>query len=236
MIPSSPDSDHTLQVMAGTAAALGAGAAATWLLRRKAPPQPHPAPFSDEHITHTFVAALPTITRELNLEVATARQVEVFERTDARQVLWGLLNLGTSVALLRVPVSYRYHIRLHDPWRLRVVGHRVMVHAPRLQTSLPPALHTDELVRHVLRGWARGSTDELVAQLQQEMTPTLCRYATDPKHLDLVREACRLSVAEFVRGWLDGQGQWRADRLSTIEVRFADEPELLPAPTLKLLS
>jgi hypothetical protein len=222
--------------MAGTAAAIGAGAAATWLLRRKATTRPGPDPFSNEHITSTFVAALPAITRELNLEVATARQVEIFERTDARQVLWGLLNLGTTVAVLRVPVTYRYHIKLHDPWMLRVTGDRVIVEAPPIRASLPPAIHTDELVSHVMRGWARGSTSELVAQLQQEVTPTLCRYASDPKRIELLREACRQSVAEFVRGWLDGQQQWRAERFTSIEVRFADEPELPPVPTLKLLS
>ena len=32
---------------------------------------PPPDPFSAQHITRTFVAALPSLTRELNLEVAT---------------------------------------------------------------------------------------------------------------------------------------------------------------------
>ena len=68
---------------AGTAAALGTGAVANWLLRRQRRSVPAANPFSDEHITSTFVAALPTITRQLNLEVATTHQVEVFERTDA---------------------------------------------------------------------------------------------------------------------------------------------------------
>ena len=113
--------------MAGTAAAIGVGAAAAWLLSRKPPARPVPDPFSNEHITSTFVVALPTITRELNLEVATVRQMESFERTNARQVLWGLLNLGTSLAVLRVPVTYRYHLKLQDPWRLRVVGERIIV-------------------------------------------------------------------------------------------------------------
>ena len=68
------------------------------------------------------------------------------------------------------------------------------------------------------------------------MTPTLCRYAGDPRRIDLIREPCRPSAAEFVRGWLDGPGQWRADLFTHIEVRFPDEQELPPPPTLKLLS
>jgi hypothetical protein len=222
--------------MAGTAAAIGAGAAAAWLLSRKPATRPIPDPFSNEHITSTFVAALPTITRELNLEVATVRQMESFERTEARQVLWGLLDLGTSLAVLRVPVTYRYHLKLHDPWRLRVVGERITVEAPPIRASLPPAIHTDEMAQHAIRGWARGSTNELIKQLQREMTPTLLQFASDPRRIELVRETCRQSVAEFVRAWLEGQQQWRAERFTSIEVRFPDEQALPTAPTLKLLS
>ena len=58
------------------------------------------------------MSALPTITRQLNLEVATTHQVEVFERIDTKRLLWGWIDLGTNVALLRVPVTYRYHIKL----------------------------------------------------------------------------------------------------------------------------
>jgi hypothetical protein len=235
LIPSS-DSDHTIHLIAGTAAAIGTGAVATWLLRRQQQRSPVANPFSDEHITSTFVAALPTITRQLNLEVATTHQVEVFERTDAKVLLWGWIDLGTNVAVLRVPVTYRYHIRLYDRWKLRVIGNRLMVESPLIRASMPPAIHTDEMVSHAVRGWARGSASELVTQLQREMTPTLRRYAGDPKRIDLIRETCRQSAAEFVRGWLDSQGQWRADRFTNIEVRFADEPELPLAPTLKLLS
>lgn len=235
MNPSS-DTDHSIHIIAGTAAAIGTGAVATWLLLRQRRGVPVANPFSDEHITSTFVAALPTITRQLNLEVATTHQVEVFERTDAKVLLWGWIDLGTNVAVLRVPATYRYHIRLYDRWKLRVVGNRLIVEAPLVRASLPPAIHTDEMVSHAVRGWARGSANELVAQLQREMTPTLCSYADDPRRIDLIRETCRQSAAEFVRGWLDVQGQWRADRFTNIEVRFPDEQELPPAPTLKLLS
>ena len=78
--------------------------------------------FSREHITETFISALPTLTRELNLEVATSRQTETFERTESKSLLWGWLDLGTNVASLRVPVTYRYHLRLSDSWKLDVQG------------------------------------------------------------------------------------------------------------------
>ena len=68
MIPSSSETDHTIPILAGTAVALGTGAA-TWLLRQRKRQVPEVNPFSDEHITSTFVAALPTIKVT---EVATA--------------------------------------------------------------------------------------------------------------------------------------------------------------------
>jgi hypothetical protein len=46
--------------------------------------------FSEANITHTFIAALPTLTREMNLEVASSKQTEVLERSDARRFLWAL--------------------------------------------------------------------------------------------------------------------------------------------------
>jgi hypothetical protein len=136
----------------------------------------------------------------------------------------------------RLPFTYRYHLRLYDRWRLRVVGNVLIVEAPLIRAALPPAIHTDNMISHAVRGWARRAPGELVAQLQSEITPALCHYAVDPKRIDLIREACRESVGEFVRGWLEGHSQWRSGRITSIEVRFPDEQELPPGPTLKLLS
>ena len=104
------------------------------------PVAPAPDPFSSQHITRTFVAALPNLTRELNLEVATAKQTEFFERADHKKTLWGFIDLGTNVARLRVPVTYRYHLRLADPWRLEVQGNSLIVHAPKLVPRYFPGL------------------------------------------------------------------------------------------------
>jgi hypothetical protein len=54
--------------------------------------------------------------------------------------------------------------------------------------------------------------------------------------LEHVRHACRLSVAEFVRLWLEREGQWQEGGLTAIQVRFADETNLDKDPTLKFLS
>jgi hypothetical protein len=61
--------------------------------------------------------------------------------------------------------------------------------------------------------------------------------------VQLVREACRQSVAAFVKKWLMREGQWRSDRFTSIVVVFPHEAsvsadqdllQLRHEPTLKL--
>jgi hypothetical protein len=194
---------------------------------------PNPPPHTSctgEQLTSRFVAAIPEITPELNLELATATQTETFTKTST--CVWFGLDLGTSTAQIRVPVTYRYHLCLREPWRLEIRQQRITVHAPMFHPSLPPAIHTDRLEKLSVRGWARGSTAELIEQVQQAITPTLIQYAGEVRHLDLVRAQCRQSVAEFVRLWLEREGSWGAGGFSEIQVLF---PEELPAPPSKLL-
>ena len=200
--------------------------------RRKQPSHPTDVTqLTNAKITSHFVAAIPEITPELNLELATATQIETFTKTSIC-VLWDWLDLGTSTAQIRVPVTYRYHLCLREPWRLEIQHQRVIVHAPKFRASLPPAIHTDKLEKLSVRGWARGGTAELLEQTQREITPRLIQHAGDPRHLELVRAQCRESVAEFVRLWLEREGQWGAGGITEIQVKF---PEELSAPMIRQL-
>jgi len=55
------------------------------------------------------------------------------------------------------------------------------------------------------------------------LTEVLSERAADAAHLELVRERCRLEVAEFVRSWLLVEDHWRDDRFRSVTVIFADE-------------
>ena len=176
------------------------------------------------NITASFVAAIPEITPELNLELATATQTEVFTKASSC-VLWEVFDLGTSTVQIRVPVTYRYHLRLRESWRLEIQGKRVIVHPPKFRPSLPPAIHTDKLQKLCVRGWARGSTTELLEQTHHEITPTLITYASDPRHLDLVRSQCRKSVAEFVKLWLERERMWGGNGPTEIQIIFPSEED-----------
>jgi hypothetical protein len=190
--------------------------------------------FNEENITHTFIAALPTLTRKMNLEVASSKQTEVLERSDDKRFL--SIHLGTNSARMTVPVTYRYHIRLYDPWELHIGGSTLIVCAPEITCSLPPAIHTDEIAETTTRGWGRGSPIDLMEDLRRELTPVLSQYANDHRRLELVRDACRQSVAEFIRRWLKNEDHWKPGKFTAINVKFATEPVVPSSPTLQLLS
>jgi hypothetical protein len=197
------------------------------------------AKFASGTITRTFVAAIPEITPAGmgNLELATARQVESFHAEDSRSIFWDRLYLGTTVSEIRVPVTYRYHLRLAEAWKLEVSGAVCVVVAPPIRPSLPPAIDTARMEKRSEAGWARFNAQQQLDELEASITPTLIQYAADPRHVALVREQCRQTVAEFVRTWLLHEEQWRRDRFHTIKVVFADENVADPAqvpPTLEL--
>jgi len=182
------------------------------------------ARFNTGTITTTFVAAIPELLPgSSRLELAAYEASETFQRSDERRIAWDMVSLGTTVTEIRVPVTYRYHLRLEEPWRLVVRGNHCLVQAPEIRPTVPPAIHTERLEKRAERGWARFNVDDQMEALQRSITPTLTRRATDPKHLELVREQCRVQVAEFVRGWLLREQQWSSDRFSSITVVFADE-------------
>jgi HAMP domain-containing protein len=192
--------------------------------------------FKTGRITTTFTAAIP----KLNpggplLEVASFEATETLTRTDERSVFFDLLPLGKNVTEIRVPVTYRYHLVLADPWTLDVRGATCLVRAPRIRPSLPPAIHTDRMEKRSERGWLRGGTQEQMDSLERSLTPTLSARAGEPTQLALVREPCRKRVAEFVRAWLLHEGQWREGGFAAVTVVFEDEARLDPArepPTL----
>ena len=200
----------------------GATLTALLLLRSGQKPAPPPAKsFNDENLTERFISAIPELTQELNLELATATFNETFTKQSDLSTCWGWIDLGTSIVQVQVPVTYRYHLCLREQWQLELNHGRLTVHAPVITPSRPPAIHTDRLTTLAVRGWARGSTSSLLAELQQSITPTLNQFAGDARHLELVRPQCRASVAEFVRLWLEREGQ--AARITQITVRFTDE-------------
>jgi len=176
-------------------------------------------------ITSTFLAAIPRLVPDdsLRLELLAIEATETFTRTDDRRTFFDLVPLGTTVSEIRVPVTYRYHLRLDEPWRLEVRDRAVVVEAPPIRPTLPPAIHTDRMEKRSTADWLRLDADERMAELERSLTPTLSERAGDPARLDLVREQCRRRVAGLIRSWLEVEDHWRGDRFRAVTVVFADE-------------
>jgi hypothetical protein len=197
------------------------------------------AAFQTGTITRTFIADIPRLAQDsgARLEVAAFEAVETLRTTDERRVAWDLVSLGTTVTEIRVPVTFRYHVRLDEEWRLEVDDQTCVVHAPPIRPTLPPAIHTDGLERRSESGWLRFNEAQQMGELERGLTAALSERAADAVHLDMVRERCRLEVAGFVRSWLLLEDHWREDRFRSVTVFFADETESEPssrAPTLVL--
>jgi hypothetical protein len=177
-------------------------------------------------VTERFLSSIPTVTSPAagNLEVAIAENVETLSRTDERFAFWDLVPLGRTTVEVRVPVTWRYHLSLSDPWRVEVEGDVCRVLAPRLRPSLPPAIDTARLERRVESDWTRSDGPARLVELERMLTEALSRRAGDRLHLALVREPARRSVEGFVRRWLLDQRAWGAGGVERVEVRFADEP------------
>ncbi len=192
--------------------------------------------FRTERITTTFISSLPRMTADggTKLELVAIESVETLTRTDDRRVFFDMVPLGASVSEIRVPVTYRYHLRLDDEWRLEVREQGCIVHAPAIRATLPPAIDTAGLEKRSSSDWLRFDSDDQMAALEHSLTELLGRRAADPDTIDLVRETCRRRTAEFVRSWLLAEHQWRTDGLRSVTVIFADEPSEALSPTLTM--
>jgi hypothetical protein len=187
--------------------------------------------FATGTITTTFVSAIPRLVPDGGtlLELAAYETTETLTKTDDRRILFDLVPLGSTVSEIRVPVTYRYHLRLDEPWRLQVDGDTCVVLAPMIRPTLPPAIHTHRMEKRSESGWLRFDEDEQMEALHRSLTPTLAVRAEDLDHIELIRERCRVRVADFVRSWLLLEDQWGPGRFSTVKVVFADEETDRPA-------
>jgi hypothetical protein len=156
------------------------------------------------------------------LEVSTITAEERFDSTTSHTVLG--VPVGRTVAQIRVPTVYRYHIPLARDWSIRVTGNTLVVIAPATQPSLPVAIDTGKLEAFSSGLWSPITGANAVSALQKTITATLGKKAATPELLLLQRETARQTVSEFVQKWVVDQPRWKGGRMPTIFVFFQDEP------------
>ena len=181
--------------------------------------------FFSGDVTESFVSSMPQVedAGQGRLEVATAEIVEHLSRSEEKRMAWDLISMGTTSVEIEVPVTYRYHLRLDEAWKIEIHGPVCLVTAPAIRPSLPPAIHTDRMRSRTDEGMLSFDGAAQLDTLQRSLTPRLMERAKSPKHTDMVREPARRTVERFVRTWLLQQAYWTDDRFATIRVRFADE-------------
>lgn len=156
------------------------------------------------------------------LEVSTITAEERFDSSTTHTVLG--VPVGQTVAQVRVPAVYRYHIPLAKEWTLRETGNALVVIAPAVQPSLPVAIDTGKLASFSSGVWSPITGTAAVASLQRSITNTLASKAGEGNLIQLQRESARLTVSEFVRKWVVQQSRWGSKKPPTVFVFFEDEP------------
>ncbi|TDU66056.1 hypothetical protein EI77_03793 [Prosthecobacter fusiformis] len=197
--------------------------------------------FVTQDINQTFRQSVTEIASNQGdiLEVSTMQTDETVTNYDMKTLFNQTVYLGTTISEIRLPVVYRYHIKISEDWDLKVENGQCIVHAPALRPSLPPAIRTEGMEKKSEAGWLRFNAAENLAALEKNLTPTLEKRAGNRSHLNLVREASRKSVAEFVKTWLLKQDASTVDQVKSITVIFPDEipangqPRIMP-PTVQV--
>ena len=194
------------------------------------------AAFGQTTITESFRENIRKVTGTKGdiLELATLEADETFTRMDAKTTAWNLVYLGTTVSEIRAPAVYRYHLKLSDEWQVTQNEDTVVVVAPVIRPSLPPAIRTDKMEKKSAAGWARFNAAQNMGELEKSITPMLERRAGNPTHIDQVREPARKAVAEFVKVWALNNPSQKPD-IRHIVIVFADEPAAKTPETLQKL-
>lgn len=190
---------------------------------------------SPEVIEQQFISGIPTIFRTPggNLEVAGFTATETFRRATTARLPFTdyLLPFSTTVTVIHVPVTYRYHIRVFDPWQIDIRSNTCVIYAPEIRPTLPPAIHTDKMMIYSDEGLLSWDGEAEIDSVLRKITPTLTESARKPETIAGVREEARKTVAEFVRMWLINRGNW-GEEITQIKVIFRDElplnPEMIP--------
>jgi hypothetical protein len=156
------------------------------------------------------------------LEVSTITAEERFESTVNHTILG--VPVGKTVALIRVPTVYRYHVELAKEWKFADVGGSLVVVAPRVQPSLPVAINLAGLQGFSAGVWAPLFGAGQLAALQKAITPALDDKAKSDQMINLQREAARKTVTEFVEKWVLVEPRWKGLTKPTVMVFFSDEP------------
>ncbi len=175
--------------------------------------------FNAGRVTTTFISYATEVSGSNYLQFATLKQMEVFERTDARTTLWGQLALPEVMVEARAPVETTYYLDLNSRWEMQLEEQKVFVTAPEIRFNTP-AVDASAIRYEVREGSIFRDEEEVLAKLRDGLMEMSRQRAEE--NIELIRELGRRKTQEFVEKWLahtfdDGTSYG-------VEIRFADEP------------
>ncbi|RBP43604.1 hypothetical protein DES53_1051 [Roseimicrobium gellanilyticum] len=157
-----------------------------------------------------------------NLEVASpTTTMETFTKADSRMAAWGKIYLGTTVTEIKVPASYRFHVKLSELKDARVEGNVLIITAPEIRPSLPVAFDSTGVEKKSDSGWARFNSAEQLAEMEKNITTGLGERAV--KQAEVVREVARKDIEEFVQRWIVDNNPNLREQIRAIKVLFPGE-------------
>jgi hypothetical protein len=156
------------------------------------------------------------------LEVASPlKTMETFSKADARFAAWGWVYLGTATSEMKVPATYRFHIKLSELRQARVDGNILIVTAPVIHPTLPVAFDTTKLEKKSDGTWLRFDAAQQLDELEKSVTPALATRAQG--HVNTVRENARSDIAEFIQKWIvEAHPEYR-EHIKAVKVIFPGE-------------
>ena len=156
------------------------------------------------------------------LEVSKFQMLEQFDKTFVYSVLGH--EVGKTVAHIRVPATYRYHIELAPKWEVLRVGDVFKVITPPVKPSLPVAVDLARIQKDEGGSWVLVpfNKDSDLDALEREITAKLADKAASPVYHDEQQKLAKKTVTEFVGKWLVTQQPWKAAKQPRIEVVFGE--------------
>jgi hypothetical protein len=156
------------------------------------------------------------------LEVASPlKTMETFSRGDVRFGAWGWVYLGTTISEIKVPATYRFHIKLSEMKQARFDDSVLIITAPAIHPTLPVAFDTTAMEKKAEGTWLRFDAEQQLADLEKSITPALATRAEG--HVNSVRENARRDIEEFVQKWIvESRPDYRA-KIKAVKVIFPGE-------------
>jgi hypothetical protein len=156
------------------------------------------------------------------LEVASPmKTMETFSREDTRFAAWGWVYLGTATSEIKVPASYRFHIKLSEMKQARLDENVLIVSAPVIHPTLPVAFDTMKMQKKTDGTWLRFDAAQQLADLEKTVTPALAERAQG--HVNTVRENARRDIEEFVQKWIVESHPEYREHIKAVKVIFPGE-------------